>query len=256
MSRLKDKVVIILGASDERSMGASTAKRFAAEGARLVLAARRIDKVKEIAEPLGAVSVACDIGEEKDLEMLADVAVSSFGRLDGAVNFSGINLQAPILEVTRDDLESCCRVHFIGTTLFFKHMARRMEHGGSLVTASSLTAVVSPPGLSAYSGTKKGVDQVVRIAANELGELGIRVNSIAPGFTRSGMTEDYFAVPTLEPAFLNEIPLGRLGTIEDIANAALWLVSDESRSTTGQVIDCTSGQSLRRTPTSQELMGE
>jgi enoyl-[acyl-carrier-protein] reductase (NADH) len=68
------------------------------------------------------------------------------------------------------------------------------------------------------------------------------------------MTEGYFAIPTLEGAFLREIPLKRLSTVEDIANAALWLVSDESRSTTGQIIDVTAGQSLRRTPTGQEMM--
>jgi NAD(P)-dependent dehydrogenase (short-subunit alcohol dehydrogenase family) len=91
--------------------------------------------------------------------------------------------------------------------------------------------------------------------ASELRPLGIRVNSIASGFTRSEMTAGYFAIPTLEAAFKREIPLGRLGTVEDIANAALSLASDETALTTGQVIDVTSGQSLRRTPTNEEIMG-
>ena len=94
----------------------------------------------------------------------------------------------------------------------------------------------------------------MRIAACELGALGIRVNSIAPGFTRSSMTEGYFAIPTLEGAFVREIPLKRLSTVEDIANAALWLASDESASTTGQILDVTAGQSLRRTPNGHEIM--
>ena len=147
-------------------------------------------------------------------------------------------------------------VHFVGTGLFFKHMAARMKDsgGGSLITTSSLTAFVTPAGLAGYAGSKRGADQMVRIAAGELGAFGIRVNSIVPGFTRSGMTEDYFSIPTLEGAFVREIPLGRLGTVDDIANAALWLASDESRSMTGQFIDVTSGQSLRRTPTGEEMM--
>lgn len=254
MSRLKDKVIVILGASDTRSMGAATARRFAEEGAKLVLAARRLDKVQEIANAIGAKAVACDITDEAQIEALADTAISEYGRLDGAINYSGVNTQAPILEIDRADLDLSCNVHFIGSVLFLKHMARRMENGGSLLTTSSMTALLAPEGLTAYAGAKRGVDQVVRIAANELGPKGIRVNSIAPGFMRSGMTDEFFSIPTLEPAFQREIPLGRLGGVNDIANTALWLISEESAATTGQIIDCTSGQTLRRIPTGEEMM--
>ena len=253
--RLQDKVVIILGASNATSMGAATARRFAREGARLVLAARNKDNLAAVAAETGALAVVCDIRNEADIAALAAAAIAKFGRIDAAINYSGSNSAASILEVTREVLEDACNVHLIGTALFLKHMALNMKHGGSLITTSSLTALVAPPGLAAYSGSKKGADQIVRIAAGELGSLGIRVNSIAPGFTRSEMTAGYFAIPTLEAAFNREIPLGRLGTVEDIANAALWLASDESASTTGQVIDVTSGQSLRRTPTNEEMMG-
>lgn len=254
MGRLQDKVVVILGASDERSMGAATARRFAREGAKLVLAARRLEKLEPIAKAVKGIAVACDIREEEQIAALAGRAVKTYGRLDVAINFSGANSQAPILEITREALVEQSEVHFIGTTLFFKHMARAMNYGGSLITASSLTALVQPAGLAAYAGSKRAADQVVRIAANELGVRGIRVNSIAPGFTRSAMTEGYFSIPTLEGAFVREIPLGRLSTVEDVANAALWLASDESQSTTGQLIDCTAGQSLRRTPNEKEMM--
>ena len=254
MGRLENKVVVILGASDGTSMGAACARRFAKEGAKLILAARRLDKLEPIAKPIGAIAVKCDIKIEEDIAALAERAVKTYGRLDVAINFSGINSAAPILEVTREALIEACEVHFVGATLFFKHMASKMTAGGSLITTSSLTTLVAPAGLVAYAGSKKGADQMVRIAAGELGERGIRVNSIAPGFTRSAMTEGYFAIPTLENAFLREIPLKRLSTVEDVANAALWLASDESRSTTGQIIDVTAGQSLRRTPNGQEIM--
>lgn len=252
--RLKDKVIIILGASGPKSMGAATARLFAKEGAKLIIAARRIENLKAIADEIGAVAMAADITREEDLAALAARAKNEFGRLDAAINYAGVNSAAPILEVTREDLQRACDVHLIGTALFFKHMAANMDHGGALVTTSSLTALVAPPGLAAYSGTKKGADQIVRVAAVELGAKGIRVNAIAPGFTRSEMTEGYFAIPTLEAAFVREIPLGRLGTVDDVAKAALWLVSDDAPSTTGQVIDVTSGQSLRRTPRQDEMM--
>jgi NAD(P)-dependent dehydrogenase (short-subunit alcohol dehydrogenase family) len=254
MGRLENKVVVILGASEESSMGAACARRFAKEGAKLILAARRRDKVEKIAASVGAQAVGCDIKHEKDIEALAEAALKAHGQLDVAINFAGVNSAAPILEVTREALLEACEVHLIGATLFLKHMAAKMTAGGSLITTSSLTALVAPPGLAAYAGSKRGADQVVRIAAGELGERGIRVNSLVPGFTRSAMTEGYFAIPTLEKAFVREIPLGRLSTVDDVAQAALWLASDESRSTTGQIIDVTAGQSLRRTPTMQEMM--
>ncbi len=253
MGRLDGKVAVILGASDERSMGAATAMRFAAEGAKVVLAARRLDKLQPIASACGGFAVACDITQEADLAALAKAAVTKYGKLDIAINFSGVNSSAPVSEVTRETLLEACEVHFIGATLFFKHMGAAMSSGGSMITTSSLTVLTAPPGLAAYAGTKSGVDQIVRIAAVEYGAKGIRVNSIAPGFTRSAMTEGYFAIPTIEASFIREIPLGRLVTVKDIANTALWLASDEAF-ITGQVIDITGGQSLRRVPTGEEMM--
>lgn len=255
MARLDGKVVVILGASDERSMGAATARRFAKEGAKLVLAARSLDKLKPIADSVNGVAVACDITKEEDIEKLAATAVEKYGKLDVAINYSGVNSAAPIAEVTRETLQQACDVHLIGSTLFFKHMAAKMTDGGSMITASSMTAILAPPGLAAYAGTKRGVDQIVRIAAVEYGPQGIRVNSIAPGFTYSAMTADYFDVPSIPKSFEKELPMGRLVTVEDIANAALWLASDEAY-TTGQLIDMTGGQTLNRIPTADEMMAE
>lgn len=251
--RLEGKVIIILGASDERSMGAATARRFHQEGARLVLAARRAANVEAIARSVEGIGVSCDIADEAQLAALAETAIAHFGRLDAAVNFAGTNSSAAVADVTREMLQECCDVHFIGTALFIKHMAARMTEGGSVVTTSSQTALLAPPGLAAYSGTKKGADQVVRVAAVEYGAKNIRVNSLSPGFTPSAMTAGFLQVPSIEKAFLREIPLGRLPSTEDIANAALWLVSDESF-ITGQVIDISGGQTLCRIPTAEEMM--
>jgi NAD(P)-dependent dehydrogenase (short-subunit alcohol dehydrogenase family) len=253
MGRLEGKVVVILGASDARSMGAATARRFAKEGAKLVLAARRLDALEPIAAEVKGIAVACDITKEEDIERLAAAAVEKYGKLDVAINYAGVNLAAPLSEVTREQLLQSCEVHLIGSALFFKHMGRKLSDGGAMITASSLTALTAPPGLAAYAAAKRGVDQMVRIAAIEYGPRGIRVNSLAPGFTRSAMTEAYFALPTLEGAFIRVIPLGRLVTVDDIANTALWLASDEAF-ITGQCIDMTGGQSLRRVPTNEEMM--
>jgi NAD(P)-dependent dehydrogenase (short-subunit alcohol dehydrogenase family) len=146
--RLEGKVIVVLGASDERSMGAATARRCQAEGAKLVLAARRLDRVQAIADSLGALAIGCDITDEQQLAGLADAAVSHYGKLDGAINFAGIETSSPIADISREVLQENCDVHLIGTTLFIKHMAARMTDGGSVVTTSSQTALLAPPGLS------------------------------------------------------------------------------------------------------------
>ncbi|MFA7440626.1 MAG: SDR family oxidoreductase [Sphingomonadaceae bacterium] len=254
MGRLDGKVAVILGASDPRSMGAATARLFAAEGAKLVLAARRKDAVAEVAAELGGTAVACDITREEDLAALAKTAVETGGKLDIAINYAGVAEAAPILEMTPELLRHQAEVHFVGTGLFIKQMGLAMTGGGSIVTASSLTVLVQAPGQGAYAGSKGGADVMVKIAANELGAKGIRVNSLAPGFTKSAMTDAYFAMEAVTNAFLKEIPLGRFPTVEDIAECALWLASDGSACVTGQRIDVTSGQALRRTPRDEEYV--
>jgi NAD(P)-dependent dehydrogenase (short-subunit alcohol dehydrogenase family) len=253
--RLEGKVCVILGASDGRNMGGATARRFVKEGAKVIVAARRADRVQALAGEIGALGLTCDITKEDQIEALFARAIRDFGKVDVAINYTGVDAQAPITDVTREMLQQSCDVHFIGALLFMKHAARNMKEGGSIINTSSMTAYTTPEGLTSYAGAKRGADQAVRIAACELGPRGIRVNVIIPGFTRSEMTEGYFALPNLEKAFVNEIPLKRLGVVEDMANTALWLASDESRSTTGQAIDVTSGQSMRRTPTGPEIMG-
>lgn len=251
--RLDNKVAVILGASDPRSMGAATARRFAQEGAKLVLAARREAAVKAIADELGATAIACDITDEAQLAALAKAAVDTYGKLDIAVNYAGVEGSAMLLETTAETFRQQAEVHFVGTGLFLKQMALAMTGGGSIITASSLTALVQAPGQAAYAGSKGGADVLVRVAANELGERGIRVNSLCPGFTKSAMTADYFAIEAVTKAFVREMPLGRFPTVEDVANTALWLASDEAF-ITGQNIDVTAGQSLRRTPRADEFV--
>ncbi|HUD91096.1 SDR family oxidoreductase [Sphingobium sp.] len=253
MARLDGKVAVILGASNAQSMGAATAQRFTAEGAQVIVAARRMEAVEEVAGQIGAIAMACDITSEQQLAALAKSAVDRFGRLDIAINFAGVEVGGSVLETSAETYRQASDVHLVGTALFIKQMALAMVQGGSIITASSLTVLVQAPGLGAYVASKAGADALVRVAANELGEKGIRVNSLAPGFTESAMTAGYFAIDAVKRAFLKEIPLGRFSTVEDIANAALWLASDEAF-VTGQCIDVTAGQSLRRTPRPDEFV--
>ena len=256
MALLAGKVVVILGASDSRGMGAATARRCLEEGAKVIIAARSAEKVAAVAETLGCIDARCDITQDNDLQQLTQMALSEYGQLNVAINFAGIEAGGSIAELDRETLLNSANVHFAGTALFIRFMAAAMgDTGGSIITTSSQTALLAAPGLAAYAGAKAGADHVMRIAANEYGKANIRVNAIAPGFTPTGMTEGYLQVPTIEPAFLKELALPRLPSTEDIANAAVWLASDQCF-VTGDVLDVSGGQTLNRIPTVAEMMAE
>jgi len=126
---------------------------------------------------------------------------------------------------------------------------------GSIVTISSLTATLAGEGLALYGGSKAGVDHAVRVAALEYGRYGIRVNALSPGLARTPMTEAYFAEPGFAGAFAKETPLGRLTEPDDVADAALWLASEQAF-VTGENLQVNGGASLRRLPSAAEITGK
>lgn len=251
MGRLEGKVAVIIGASGAGSMGQQTARRMAEEGAKVVVAARRKEPLDALAADIGGTAIACDISDEAQVEAVAKCAVDTYGGLDIAVNFAGINVQGPIAEITAESMKDAIDIHFVGSILFLKHMANTMASrgGGSIITASTLTAVLGSGGMAAYAGTKAGVDNIVRIAASEYGKRNVRVNSITPGLVRSEMTEGVFAgMPAIAKAFEIETRLPRLGTIDDIANTCVFLGSDEAF-ITAQNIQVNGGADMGHAPT-------
>jgi len=247
MARFADKVAIVLGASDQNSIGGATARRLADEGARVIVAARRLERCEKLADAIGGEALRCDIKSEQEIAALANHAVDRFGRLDIAVNCVGEAVMGYIAETDEATLRHATDLHYIGPFLFIKHMARKMGQGGSIVTVSSITATLTFPNHAAYMGAKAGTDHLVRIAATEFGKRGIKVNSVSPGFTESPMTKAFLEIPGVREAFEAEIPLGRLNTVDDVAAAILWLSSDEAY-LTGQNLHASGGNTLTRLP--------
>jgi len=254
MSRFEEKVAIVLGASDRASMGGAIARRLADEGAKVIVSARSLDRCQELANEIGGLAVRCDITAEDQVAALGQTAIDTFGRLDIAINCVGEAVMGYIAETDEDTLRHSTDLHFIGPFFFIKQMAARMKHGGSIVTLSSITASLTFPNHAAYMGAKAGTDHIVRVAATEYGPQGIKVNSVSPGFTESPMTKDFLAIPGVRDAFEEEIPLGRLNTVDDVSATALWLCSDEAY-LTGQNLHPSGGNTLRRLP-NLELGGQ
>lgn len=254
MGRIKDKVAVILGAAGEGNMGQIIARRFAAEGARVILAGRKPAPLRTLAQELSGEHTTCDITRSGEVEALARFAVERAGRIDIAVNCTGWAPMTKLLEVQEAELDKLCALQFKGVYFFLQYMVAQMaaSGGGSIIQMSSASAYALLYNHAAYIATKSAGDALVRCFANEFGIKGIRVNSIAPGLTGSPMTSHEMALPGLKDAFIKEYPLGRIGTADDIANAALWLASDESF-VTGQVLQVNGGLTLRRNPTPREI---
>jgi 2-hydroxycyclohexanecarboxyl-CoA dehydrogenase len=251
MGRLTGKKAVILGASSAANMGQHIAQRFMAEGADVLVSGRKADVLQNFAAETGCHWTACDLTVEQDVKALADTALAKMGSIDIAVNATGWGLLRPFLNNSRAELEQMTALQFIGPFQFFQAMIRGMTNGGSIIQISSATATIMLNDHAAYMGTKAGIDHVIRCIAHEFGDRGIRANSISPGITETPMTAAAKHIPGLFESFVIGYPLGRIGTSDDIAAAAVWLASDECFMT-GENLQVNGGLTLRRNPTREE----
>jgi len=161
---------------------------------------------------------------------------------------------AKLLETTEEQIDKLTALQFKGPYFFLQVFVGGMAAtgGGSVIQVSSASAHALLYNHAAYIGTKAGSEALVRCFANEFGAKGVRVNAIAPGLTGTPMTDAEMKMPGLQEAFLKEYPLGRIGTTQDIADAALWLAGDECFMT-GQTLQVNGGLTLRRNPTPREI---
>lgn len=253
MKRLADKVAVVLGAAGRDNMGQAIARRFAEEGARVVVGGRHELPLREIAAEIGGRFALCDITRKEDVRALARCATESFGRVDIAVNCTGLGLIAKLLETSEEQIDRLMDLHFKGTYFFLQVFCQAMARGGgSIVLTSSASVRALLFHHAAYIGTKAGAEALARCFANEFGSRGIRINCIAPGLTATPMTSREVAMPGLEEAFVREYPLGRIGTVRDVADAALWLAGQECFMT-GETLQVNGGLTLRRNPLPREI---
>ncbi len=249
MGQLDGKVAVVVGASGNKNFGSSIARRLARAGASVVVSARREEPLQALAAEINGLAVVCDVTDESQIENLFAKTVAAYERVDIAVNCSGGLGGGPIAEVTAEDMRPTLEVSFIGAILLFKHAAAVMDDGGSIITISSLTARLPGPGLGIYAGARAGIDYALKVAAIEYADKKIRFNSIAAGLIETDMTAGLFATPGIVDLFTQAIPAGRMGTVDDVAEAALWLADDNASGfVNGQLIDLAGGQQMGRLP--------
>lgn len=255
--RLAGRRALVIGAAPG-NLGDAIARLYRAEGAQVAIAGRREEATTGLAADIGALGIAADITVEADLDHLFAQVDQVFGGIDIAVNASGWGLLVPFLQCSRDEIDRMCALQFAGPFQFFQRavamMSREGAAGGSLIQISSVTAQIMMDDHAAYMGTKAGFDHVMRCIAHEFGPAGIRANSLAPGgIADTPMSGGGLNLPQVAALYGREIPLGRPGVSAEVADAALWLASDESRFVTGQTIHVSGGQTLRRNPRFAEV---
>jgi 3-oxoacyl-[acyl-carrier protein] reductase len=250
--RLEGKVAVITGAAS--GIGRASAERFAAEGARVVVADLDADAAQEAAAAIAqnggeATHVRCDVTRADDARGMVEAAVGRYGRLDVLFNNAGsTNPPRPVEETTEEDLDRALAVNVKG--VFFCSRAALpalREGGGSIIVTASIMGVRTRPGFTAYAASKAAAIHLARTLALELAEDGIRVNCLAPVATDTPMLATFVGDRDPEEgraAFVSTIPLGRLARPSDVASAALYLASDEAAYITGAVLPVDGGRGI------------
>jgi NAD(P)-dependent dehydrogenase (short-subunit alcohol dehydrogenase family) len=236
--RLKDRVTVITGGAT--GIGFAAARRFLAEGAKVVIAGRRqADLDRAVAELGGNVlAVKTDVTSLPDLKRLMTVVKERDGRIDVVVANAGVGRFGPLESVTPEVFDELTDVHFRGTFFTVQQAVPHMPRGGSLILVSSSGATRGFPMTSVYNAAKAAVRSLARTFATELAPRGIRVNVVSPGLTVTPMTQGDIGVPAEKRdeaarAQLSLIPMKRFLDAAEIANVMLFLASDESSPFTG-----------------------
>ena len=244
--RLAGRRVLITGAA--RGIGAAIAENFAAEGAKLALLDREGDQCRATAERLGALALDVDLADPASTCEVTQAAIDSLGGVDVLVNNAGILHMAPLLDITIDDWDLTFDINVRAMLLTTQVAARAMiaagaageSHGGVIINMASMGGKVGSPNQAHYAASKAAVISLTRVSAMELGEHGIRVNCICPGYVLTEMGAAT-RTPEMVARWSSMSPLGRCAQPCEVADMALFLASDQAKYCTGQAMNVSGG---------------
>ena len=245
--RLEGKIAVVTGAA--RGIGAACARRFAAEGAQVVLADILEEQGEATAQAIrdeggSAAFLACDTGGGAQARALIERTVARHGRIDVLLNNAGIFTIADFLDVSEEDFDRVLRVHLRGYFLVGQAAARAMAAAGSgsIINMSSVNGVMAIETIAPYVVSKGGVNQLTSVMALALAPKGVRVNAIGPGTILTEMSGALLTDEAARRRVLSRTPMGRPGQPEEIAAIAVFLASEDSSYVTGQVIYADGGR--------------
>ena len=241
--RLEGKTVIITGGGS--GIGLACTRLFCDEGAQVAIIGRRQDRLESAAKEVGGqvLAVTGDLTNNSDLDRLVTETLNAFGKIDIVVNNGGVFTGSPVHETKDEDWDSIMDVNmrsvFQLTKRVLPHMIERKS--GNFIHISSILGLVAVPGVAAYNVSKGALLQFNRSLAVEYGPVGIRSNAVCPGLVKTEMTEGLMSDEELMKEWSRDYPIGRFGAPQDIANACLYLASDESSFVTGVALPVDGG---------------
>ena len=236
-----DQVVLLSGAS--RGIGQALAKGFTERGAQVIITGREANTIEQTAKEIsvGAKpvrSLVCDVTNEKSIKDTAEKVLAEFGRIDTLLNVAGMNKRMKVenysAELYDQIIDTNLRGMFLLSQLVGKHMIARRR--GNIINIDSLNTYAPLKGVTPYAMSKAGVGMKTRGMASEWGEHGVRVNAIAPGFFPTALSKKLWAIPKMQEWAIANTPLRKLGDVEELVGAAIFLASDAGKFVTGQVI--------------------
>ena len=246
---MSSSVVLITGALT--GIGRAAAVSFAKAGHRVVASGRRADAGQALVGELRSLGAEAefaqaDVRHEDDVRRLVDGTVARFGRLDVAVNNAGTEGQGgPITDQTEESYAATFDTNVLGVILSMKHEVRVMkaQGRGNIINISSTYGHEGAAGASVYVGSKHAVEGLTKSVALEVAKSGIRVNAVAPGPTDTGMLTRFTGTPENKAALVTTVPMGRLGLTEELANAIVFIASDEASFINGHILNVDGGKS-------------
>ena len=248
MKRFENKIVLVTGAG--RGIGASIAKRFASEGAEVIVnysgndetAQKTVDEITAIGGQ--AQKYKCSVNDSESVKVMIDEIIKKFGRIDILVNNAGITKDGLMLRMTDEDFDRVIDVNLKGTFNCTKYVSKYMlkQKSGKIINISSVVGLSGNAGQINYSASKAGIIGITKSAAKELSSRGITVNAVAPGYVDTDMTK--VLSDNIRNEILKNIPLQRMGNVEDISNCVAFLASEDASYITGQVISVDGGMHI------------
>ena len=251
MGNLEGKVAIVTGAG--RGIGQQIAKKLAEQGAKVAVVDLKAEWCEEtvgLVKAAGseAIGLGCNVAESADVDATVKAVIAKFGTVDIMVNNAGITKDGLLMRMSDDDWDAVLNVNLKGTFLFTRAVARPMmknkaadgtQAGGSIINIASVVGIMGNAGQANYTASKGGVIALTKTTSKELGSRNVRCNAVAPGFIQSKMTA---VLPDdVKKAYMDQIPLKRFGTVEDIAKCVAFLAGPESSYITGQIVSVNGG---------------